>query len=156
VQELLTKHTALVASYLNEKETYKPFMKRYVKLFQADNWLCVRQSLKLLGDVLMLRPNFKAMMRFIGSSNNLRLIITQLTEGASKTVMVEAFHVFKLFVGNPRKKSGIIKELVTRKDELIGFLERFRTKKRGKPDDPQFLEEKNQVIEALRTLQPAS
>lgn len=54
-----------------------------------------------------------------------------------------AFHVFKVFVANPKKPSEICSILYQNKTKLIPFLEAFQTDK----GDEQFYDEKKLLIE---------
>ena len=49
----------------------------------------------------------------------------------------EAFHVFKVFVANPRKPPEIVAALVRNQARLVGYLETFHADR----NDPQFLDE---------------
>ena len=57
--------------------------------------------------------------------------------------MYRAFHVFKVFVANPKKPSEICSILYQNKTKLIPFLEAFQTDK----GDEQFNDEKKLLIE---------
>ena len=54
-----------------------------------------------------------------------------------------AFHVFKVFVANPKKPSEICNILYKNKVKLIPFLEAFQTEK----GDEQFNDEKKLLVE---------
>ena len=43
----------------------------------------------------------------------------------------EAFHVFKVFVANPRKPDDVKQILVANRDKLIAYLEKFQVRIRG-------------------------
>eukprot|EP00899_Mesostigma_viride_P006575 jgi/Mesvir1/15919/Mv08243-RA.1 len=92
-KELLTKHKHLVAEYLTSK--YDEFFEAYTKLLTSENYVTRRQSLKLLGEILLDRANVNAMMRYISDATNLRLMMNLLTD-SSKSIQYEAFHVFKV------------------------------------------------------------
>ena len=64
-----------------------------------------RQFLKLLGDVLTGRKNRKAMLRYVNSKENL-ILIMKLMRHKSTNIAFEAFHIFKIFVANPKKQSA--------------------------------------------------
>jgi calcium binding protein 39 len=57
--------------------------------------------------------------------------------------LYRAFHVFKVFVANPKKPSEICSILYQNKTKLIPFLEAFQTDK----GDEQFNDEKKLLIE---------
>jgi calcium binding protein 39 len=53
------------------------------------------------------------------------------------------FHVFKIFVANPKKTPEIASILYNNKVKLIAYLEAFQNEK----EDIQFMEEKKLLIE---------
>ena len=56
-----------------------------------------RQSLKLLGEILLDRANFNVMTRYIANEANLKMMMNLLRD-KSKNIQFEAFHVFKVSV----------------------------------------------------------
>ena len=54
-----------------------------------------RQSLKLLGEILLDRANFNVMTRYISNEANLKMMMNLLRD-KSKNIQFEAFHVFKV------------------------------------------------------------
>jgi calcium binding protein 39 len=58
-----------------------------------------RQSLKLLGELLLDRTNYAIMTKFISNPENLKLMMNLLRE-KSRNIQFEAFHVFKVFNTN--------------------------------------------------------
>ena len=112
------------------------------------NFFTRRQSLKLLAELLLDRTNFSVMMRFISSRHNLKTMMTLLID-KSKNIQFEAFHVFKVFVANPRKPPEIVAALVRNKARLVGYLETFHADR----NDPQFMDEKALIIDTLGKLQ---
>ena len=61
-----------------------------------------------------------------------------------------AFHVFKVFVANPRKPPEIVKILFQNKVKLIAYLENFH--KEREAEDGQFKDEKSLLISTLEKL----
>lgn len=120
----------------------------YDSLLQSQNYVTRRQSLKLLGELLLDRNNFSVMMKYISSKRNLKQMMVLLRDD-SKSIQFEAFHVFKVFVANPRKPETIIKTLFKNKRLLVEYLEYFHEEKR----EPQFLEEKSLIINTIQALQ---
>ena len=104
------------------------FFSRYNSLMQFDNYVTKRQSIKLLGEVLLDRSNFDVMMRYIGEKANLKVLMMLLRD-SSKSIQIEAFHVFKVFVANPNKTDEVVEILHANKDKLIHFLSNFKTEK---------------------------
>uniref|UniRef100_A0A914RV11 Protein SDA1 n=1 Tax=Parascaris equorum TaxID=6256 RepID=A0A914RV11_PAREQ len=71
-KELITKHKALCAEFL--ETNYDKFFESYQNLLNSENYVTRRQSLKLLGELLLDRHNF------------------------SRSIQFEAFHVFKVLL----------------------------------------------------------
>ena len=74
-----------------------------------------------------------------------------LVVGNTKAIQFEAFHVFKIFVANPKKSQGVIDILIRNKRKLIEFLMKFQKEK----EDDQFNEEKNTLLATLGGLPDA-
>jgi len=89
------------------------------------------QSLKLLADILMARPNVRVMFEYVKSKRHLMLVMN-LLRSSSRSIQHEAFHVFKVFVANPRKPDDIKSILVSNRDKLLRFLSQF-LEERGAP-----------------------
>lgn len=147
-KELLTRHKTLSADFL--ESNYDKFFECYEKLLNSENYVTKRQSLKLLGELLLDRHNFTIMTRYISSQENLKLMMTML-KNRSRNIQFEAFHVFKVFVANPNKPKPILDILLRNKDKLIDFLTRFQT---DRADDEQFNDEKAYLIKQIRELKP--
>lgn len=86
-------------------------------------------------------------MRYINSAENLKIMMN-LLRGNTKAIQFEAFHVFKIFVANPKKSPPILDILIRNKKKLIEFLMKFQKEK----DDDQFNEEKNTLLATLNQL----
>ena len=142
---LLTKHKQLAARFLDSH--FDAFTARYNTLLQSSNYVTKRQSLKLLGELLLNRSNFSVMMRYINSADNLKILMN-LLRGTTKAIQFEAFHVFKIFVANPKKSAPVVEILVRNKKKLIDFLTKFQKEK----EDDQFNEEKNTLLNTLQQL----
>lgn len=67
----------------------------YTTLLLSPNYVTKRQSLKLLGEILLDRTNFNVMTRYISSEENLKMMMNLLRD-KSKNIQFEAFHVFKV------------------------------------------------------------
>lgn len=112
-KECLTRHKVMVASYLEANydrvslshatvalhyslsECSPQFFAMYGGLVQSSNYVTKRQSLKLLGEILLDRTNFNVMTRYIASEDNLKMMMNLLRD-KSKNIQFEAFHVFKV------------------------------------------------------------
>lgn len=71
------------------------FFATYTTLILSTNYVTKRQSLKLLGEILLDRANFNVMTRYIANEANLKLIMNLLRD-KSRNIQFEAFHVFKV------------------------------------------------------------
>lgn len=85
---------ALSAALLTFDSCLK-FFSSYALLVQSTNYVTKRQSLKLLGEILLDRTNFKVMTRYIANEDNLKIMMNLLKD-RSKNIQFEAFHVFKV------------------------------------------------------------
>ncbi|TKY85193.1 hypothetical protein EX895_006273 [Sporisorium graminicola] len=141
-KETLTRHKAMVASYLESH--YDRFFATYTTLLQSPNYVTKRQSLKLLGEILLDRTNFTVMTRYISSEDNLKMMMNLLRD-RSKNIQFEAFHVFKVFVANPKKPPQIENILRRNSERLVKFLSEFHNDK----DDEQFVDEKQYVLQII-------
>ncbi|XP_031391712.1 putative MO25-like protein At5g47540 [Punica granatum] len=147
-KELLTRHKSTVAEFLNKN--YDWFFADYnSKLLESSNYITRRQAIKLLGDILLDRSNSAVMIRYVSSIGNLRILMNLLRE-SSKSIQMEAFHVFKLFVANQNKPSDIVGVLVTNRSKLLRLFADFKTDK----EDEQFEADKAQVVKEIAALEP--
>lgn len=71
------------------------FFKSFTTLIRSENYVTKRQSLKLLGEILLDRANFSVMTRYISDESNLKMMMNLLRD-KSRNIQFEAFHVFKV------------------------------------------------------------
>eukprot|EP01083_Nonionella_stella_P011507 32657_1 len=143
---LLTKHKKICAQFL--RDNYEEvIINNYNNLIISPNYVTRRQSLKLLSEILLDREHFKTMMRYINDTDNLKTMMNLLRD-KSAFIQFEAFHVFKVFVANPKKLPAVQDILFRNKGRLIEFLSQFQKDK----DDEQFIEEKEILLNELRSL----
>jgi len=145
LKEILTKHKAIVAEFL--EKNYDLFFQEYTTLLNSVNYVTKRQSLKLLGELLLDRSNFNIMTKYISEQSNLKLLMVLLKD-KSRNIQFEAFHVFKVFVANPNKPAPILNILCKNKEKLISFLSNFHNDK----EDEQFSDEKAFLIKQIQQL----
>ncbi|CAB3984734.1 calcium-binding 39 [Paramuricea clavata] len=145
-KELLTRHKMICASFLDRE--YDKFFDHYRQLLFSENYVTKRQSIKLLGELLLDRHNFTVMTRFISNQENLKLMMNMLRD-KSRNIQFEAFHVFKIFVANPNKTQAIRDILIKNKEKLVEFLENFHT---DRTEDEQFTDEKTYLIKQIKEL----
>ncbi|PSN48799.1 Protein Mo25 [Blattella germanica] len=147
-KELLTRHKILCAEFL--EVNYDKVFSHYQRLLNSENYVTRRQSLKLLGELLLDRHNFTVMTRYISNPDNLKLMMNMLKE-KSRNIQFEAFHVFKVFVANPNKPKPILDILLRNQEKLVEFLTRFHT---DRSEDEQFNDEKAYLIKQIKELKP--
>eukprot|EP01084_Bolivina_argentea_P302596 522338_1 len=126
LQLLLTRNKKLVPKYLSS--SYKSFFGQFNKLIQSQNYVTQRQFLNLLSELLLEKSNFNLMIRYIAEKENLKIAMT-LLKNDSNAISHEAFHIFKVFVANPKKARDIHIVLWKNKDKLITFLQNFLPEK---------------------------
>ncbi|KAG5561194.1 hypothetical protein RHGRI_004274 [Rhododendron griersonianum] len=85
-------------------------------------------SSRLLGDMLLDRSNSGVMTRYVSSRDNLRILMNLLRE-SSKSIQIEAFHVFKLFAANQHKPPDIVSILLANRSKLLRLFADFKTDK---------------------------
>ncbi|KAG5574421.1 hypothetical protein H5410_054555 [Solanum commersonii] len=147
-QELLTRHKSTVAEFLSKN--YDWFFTEYnSKLLESSNYITRRQAVKLLADMLLDRSNSAVMTRYVSSRDNLRILMNLLRE-SSKSIQIEAFHVFKLFAANHNKPPDIVSILVANRSKLLRLFADFKTEK----EDEQFEADKAQVVKEIAALEP--
>lgn len=145
LKETLTRHKPMVAEFLDKN--YDRFFTSFKTLISSSNYVTKRQSLKLLGEILLDRANFNVMTRYIGDEGNLKMMMNMLRD-KSKNIQFEAFHVFKVFVANPKKPPQIEGILRRNKEKLLVFLKNFHNDK----EDEQFTDEKQFLIVQIQSL----
>ena len=70
-------HNQIVAQFLNEN--YSDFFEHYSRLLRTDNYVTIRQSLKLLSELLLNRENFSVLQRYVADEANLKVILRVLS-----------------------------------------------------------------------------
>eukprot|EP01025_Chloroclados_australasicus_P026335 TRINITY_DN2614_c0_g1_i1.p1 TRINITY_DN2614_c0_g1~~TRINITY_DN2614_c0_g1_i1.p1 ORF type:complete len:347 (-),score=39.71 TRINITY_DN2614_c0_g1_i1:374-1414(-) len=143
---LLSLHKQLVSQYL--LENFQDFFQRYTKLMCSENFVTRVQSLKLLGELMTAKENVQVTVQYVSDVKNLVLIMNLLKDEA-RTIQFEAFHVFKVFVANPKKARPIVEVLVNNKQKLLKYLEDFHN---DRIDDQQFMDEKAVIIREILNL----
>ena len=71
-----------------------------------------------------------------------------LLRDISRSIQIEAFHIFKVFVANPAKPASIIEILSRNREKLIGFLNDFNPDK----DNDQFAEDKMVILKEIANI----
>ncbi|PLB38514.1 Mo25 family protein [Aspergillus candidus] len=146
-REILTRHKNLVTGYL--ATNFDIFFTKFNDvLVQSDSYVTKRQSIKLLGEILLDRANYNVMMAYVESGENLKLCMKLLRDDR-KMVQYEGFHVFKVFVANPNKSVAVQRILINNRDRLLKFLPRFLE---DRTDDDQFTDEKSFLVRQIELL----
>lgn len=149
-RDILTKHKALVSDYL--QTNFDRFFKTYnAVLVQSDSYVTKRQSIKLLGELLLDRANYNVMTQYVASGEHLKIIMKLLRDDR-RMINYEGFHVFKVFVANPNKSVAVQKILINNRDRLLRFLPTFLD---DRTEDDQFTDEKSFLIRQIELLPPA-
>ncbi|KAF4218149.1 hypothetical protein CNMCM6805_005118 [Aspergillus fumigatiaffinis] len=145
-RDILTRHKSLVTSYLTTN--FDLFFSRFNALIQSSSYVTKRQSIKLLGEILLDRANYSVMMAYVESGENLKLCM-QLLKDDRKMIQYEGFHVFKVFVANPNKSVAVQRILINNRDRLLKFLPKFLM---DRTDDDQFTDEKSFLVRQIELL----
>ncbi|KAG6748733.1 hypothetical protein POTOM_048666 [Populus tomentosa] len=166
-KELLTRHRSTVAEFLSAN--YDWFFQGFnSQLLQSPSYITRRHAVKviqdsqeqstfciisynvlqLLGYMLLDRSNSAVMVRYVSSLENMRILMN-LFRDSNKTMQLDTFHVFKLFVANKKKPPEIISVLVTNRSKLLRFLGDFSIDK----EDEHFEADKAEVIKEIATLE---
>lgn len=147
-QEILMKHKQLTSQYL--ATNYDMFFTQHYNpvLLNSSSYVTKRQSIKLLGEILLDRSNYVVMTQYVASGDNLKLTMNLLKDDR-KMVQYEAFHVFKVFVANPNKSDDVRRILVKNRGRLLRFLPGFLE---GRTEDDQFLDEKSFLLRQIELL----
>lgn len=139
----------MVAQYLYVN--FDLFFSRYNNiLVQSDSYVTKRQSIKLLGEILLDRANYNVMTAYVDRGEHLKLCMNLLKDDR-KMVQYEGFHVFKVFVANPNKSIAVQRILINNRDRLLKFLPHFLE---DRTDDDQFTDEKSFLVRQIELLPP--
>lgn len=77
------------------------FFKRYnTILIESSSYVTKRQSIKLLGEILLDRANYNVMTAYVDRGDHLKLCMNLLRDDR-KMVQYEGFHVFKVSTFGP-------------------------------------------------------
>ncbi|KAI9801442.1 MAG: hypothetical protein M1833_002674 [Piccolia ochrophora] len=148
-RELLTKHKPLMSQYLTVN--FDLFFHYYnAVLVQSSSYVTKRQSIKLLGEILLDRANYQVMTEYVDRGEHLKLCMNLLKD-ERRMVQYEGFHVFKVFVANPHKSYAVQKILWTNRERLLRFLPTFLA---DRTDDDQFTDEKEFLIRQIESMPP--
>ncbi|CZS97404.1 conidiophore development protein hymA [Rhynchosporium agropyri] len=146
-RELLTKHKQLVAQYLSTN--FDLFFDKYNNiLVKSESYVTKRQSIKLLGEILLDRANYAVMTAYVDRGEHLKICMNLLRD-ERKMVQYEGFHVFKVFVANPHKSIAVQKILLINRERLLVFLKEFL---QDRTEDEQFIDEREFLIKQIKNM----
>lgn len=84
----------MIATYL--ETNFDQFFSKYNRmLIQSENYVIKRQSIKLLGELLLDRANYNVMTKYVDSGEHLKLCMRLLLDDR-RMINYEGFHVFKV------------------------------------------------------------
>ncbi len=146
LHDLLTTHKKLAGEFF--ANNLPRFISQINSLVGSGNYVTKRQSIKLLAHLMLQRSNYILMTNYVDSPENLKLIMILLGD-RSKNIQYEAFHVFKVFVANPKKYKPVADILIKNRDKLLTFLTNFNPERR---DDAVFNEERQYLIHQIQEL----
>ncbi|XP_058210460.1 putative MO25-like protein At5g47540 [Rhododendron vialii] len=145
-KEVLTRHKSTVADFL--LRNYQTFFQEYnSRLLESPNYITRRHAVKLLGEILTDRSNSSVMVHYVSSLDNMRVLMNLLRD-SNKTIQLDAFQVFKLFIDNQNKPPEIVSILVQNRSKLLQFFGDFKL---GKKDEA-FEADKAQVVKDIALL----
>uniref|UniRef100_A0A7S2JA13 Calcium-binding protein 39 n=1 Tax=Zooxanthella nutricula TaxID=1333877 RepID=A0A7S2JA13_9DINO len=134
LRELLLAQKAVSARYL--ASNFDVFFRQYHTLLEpARDYVSRRQALRLLGDVLLDRAFLEVMLTYVASAQFLQIHMNLLRD-ISKTIQVDAFHVFKIFVANPNKPYRVLMILHKNRDRLLKLLSTLTSPRRPDATPP--------------------
>lgn len=146
-REILTKHKSMVAQYL--ATNFDLFFDKYNNiLIKSSSYVTKRQSIKLLGEILLDRANYAVMTAYVDRGENLKICMNLLRD-ERKMVQYEGFHVFKVFVANPHKSIAVQKILLINRERLLTFLKGFLE---DRTEDEQFIDEREFLIKQIKNM----
>lgn len=144
-RELVLSQKQLAAAHM--KAHFEEFFKLLHLLLEHEGYIVQRQALKFLGEML-LDPTFQCIMLPYVQNEQFLQIHMNLLRDRSRTIPLDSFHIFKLFVANPKKTPAVRNILCRNCKRLIRLLETFRC---GQIDDG-FREDLDMVIGELGSL----
>lgn len=84
----------MTARFLNVN--YDLFFSKYnLELMRSNSYVTKRQSIKLLGELLLDRSNYNIMITYVADGEHLKLCMNLMRDDR-RMVRYEAFHVFKV------------------------------------------------------------
>ncbi|KAK6589082.1 hypothetical protein RS030_233554 [Cryptosporidium xiaoi] len=91
-------------------------------LIKSNEYVPQRYGLRLLNQLLSVKELSKVMTLFSGNSEYLKIFMDLISSNL-ETISFEAFHIFKLFIANPKKSRDILNILKSNKNKIIQLLQ---------------------------------
>jgi len=128
---------------------FERFFGCFHKLLGSE-YVTQRLTLRLLSDLLVDRAYLDVMLVYIKRTDFLKLHM-DLLRNTSNAIRLDAFHIFKVFAGNPRPVPGICRILFQNKEKLIALIS---TALKDEDDDGDLRDDKDAVLSVLCKLSP--
>jgi len=122
LRELLLRHNDVASAYI--EANFEEFFKDYHQLLRAENYVTQRISLKLLVDVLFDRHYLGIMFQYVNRVDFLQIHMNLLRH-SSVVIRQDGFHLFKIFVVNPRKPRAASAILARNCERQVSLLSTF-------------------------------
>ena len=103
--------------YINENA--QAIIDRIHSTLNESNYAACRQSLKLIGEIIVQYPSFQ--QKYLKDEKNL-IVIMKFMASQYKLISMEAFHIFKLFVAIEGRPEPITKILRANQEKLTQFI----------------------------------
>lgn len=147
LRQVFVEHKEVAAKWL--EENFDEFVSTYHGLLEDGGYLVQRQALRLWSDLLLDREFAPVMQRYVSEDSHLRIQMNLLLD-QSRSIRLEAFHVFKFFAANPDMPFRVRQILFKNKNQLVELLLQLTE---ARPNDKQFLGDMEVVLDKLQALQ---
>lgn len=147
LREMFLEHKDISAAWL--EENFHEFFKLYNSLLISGEYVAERQAQKLLAEILLDKHFRRVMLSYVSNERNLQITMNLLKDH-SKSIQVEAFHVFKIFVANPQKPPWIQQILYKNREKLCILLSSLP---HMRPEDKKLEGDVLNVMDKLRHLE---
>ena len=145
LRSLLTLHPSKSNDFFNQH--YDKFFNAFNNLLCSSSYVVRRHASKSMGQILFVKEHHDIMLRYISEKSNLKIWMNLLRD-SSESIQLEAFHVFKLFVGNRNIPDDIKYTLKINGNKIVKYLENFQENK--KVCDENFIDEKRLVMQCIQ------
>mmetsp|Transcript_13765 Transcript_13765/g.34545 ORF Transcript_13765/g.34545 Transcript_13765/m.34545 type:complete len:406 (+) Transcript_13765:85-1302(+) len=148
LREILLVQSAVSAAVISAD--LEGFFPHFHVLLEADmDYVVRRQALRLLGEVLLDPAWREAMCAYVAEDRFLQIHMNAMRDSA-KAIHLGGFHIFKIFVANPRKPRNVCSILHRNRNRLVKLLVSLSTVCEG---DANLTEDLSTVIRVLETLE---